>query len=195
MEIFRVVFDAVRRLLTSQERVIVAIDGRCGSGKTTLAALLAKEFDCSVFHMDDFFLPPGLRTPERLAEPGGNVHYERFLAEVIEPLMEGKPVCFRPYICSEMGFGREICFEKKRLSVVEGSYSLHPCLRGAYDLKVSLTVNPEIQEKRILRRSGPESLIDFRNLWIPMEELYFSALDVENCCDLVVDTSVDFIHS
>jgi len=73
VKIYREVFDAVRKLLASQERVIVAIDGRCGSGKTTLAALIAKEFDCSVFHMDDFFLPPGLRTPERLGEPGGNV--------------------------------------------------------------------------------------------------------------------------
>ena len=32
--------------------------------------------------MDDFFLPMELRTAERLEEPGGNVHYERFSAEV-----------------------------------------------------------------------------------------------------------------
>ena len=31
---------AIRRLLSQKEWVIVAIDGRCGSGKTTLAAEL-----------------------------------------------------------------------------------------------------------------------------------------------------------
>ena len=36
--------------------------------------------------MDDFFLPPALRTPERRSEPGGNVHYERFLTEVLPNL-------------------------------------------------------------------------------------------------------------
>ena len=64
--------DAIRRLPTNRGRVVVAIDGRCGSGKTTLAAALQKEFSCAVFHMDDFFLRPEQRTEERLAQPGGN---------------------------------------------------------------------------------------------------------------------------
>ena len=54
---------------------LLAIDGRCGSGKSTLAAHMAQVFGCPVFHMDDFFLPPELRTPERLAQPGENVHH------------------------------------------------------------------------------------------------------------------------
>ena len=39
---------------------IIAIDGRCAAGKTTLAARLAKELGGDVIHMDDFFLPPAL---------------------------------------------------------------------------------------------------------------------------------------
>ena len=62
---------------------LIAIDGMCGSGKTTLANYLAKELNASLFHMDDFFLQPHQRTPERLADPGGNVDYERFKAEVL----------------------------------------------------------------------------------------------------------------
>ena len=56
---------------------LLAIDGRCGSGKSTLAAHMAQVFGCPVFHMDDFFLPPELRTPERLAQPGENVQIGR----------------------------------------------------------------------------------------------------------------------
>jgi len=183
------VFDAVRKLLEERDNAAIAIDGRCGSGKTTLAAALAQEFDCNVFHMDDFFLPPELRRLERLAEPGGNVHYERFLHEVLVPIREGRPVCYRPYICSNAGYGDMKCFEKKRLNVVEGSYSLHQSLREYYDLKIFLTLDPEKQEQRILKRSGAVKLTDFINVWIPMEELYFKEQAVERCCNIVVDTS------
>ena len=46
----------IDELLTQKETVIVAIDGKCTSGKTTLASKLAEIYDCNVFHMDDFFL-------------------------------------------------------------------------------------------------------------------------------------------
>lgn len=38
-----------------KEVVLVSIDGRCASGKTTLARKISKIIDCNVFHMDDFF--------------------------------------------------------------------------------------------------------------------------------------------
>ena len=66
----------------SDSPFIIAIDGRAASGKSTLAQQLGELLDADVIHMDDFFLPPSLRTKERLSEPGGNVHYERFAEEV-----------------------------------------------------------------------------------------------------------------
>ena len=50
-------------LLKTGKQIIIAIDGNCTAGKTTLAAVLEKEYDCNVFHMDDFFLRPEQRTP------------------------------------------------------------------------------------------------------------------------------------
>ena len=42
--------------------LVLALDGRCGSGKTTLAAALAGQFPAStVLHTDDFYLPPADR--------------------------------------------------------------------------------------------------------------------------------------
>ena len=92
------VLDAIRSLLDRQERVLVAIDGRCGAGKTTLAAQLQAELPCRVFHMDDFFLQPYQRTPERLQAPGENVDHERFLQEVLLPAARGEAVVYRPYL-------------------------------------------------------------------------------------------------
>ena len=86
----------IDELLAKQDMVIVAIDGKCTSGKTTLASKLAEIYDCNVFHMDDFFLRPEQRTPERFAEVGGNVDYERFQEEVLLPLKSGKAFSYRP---------------------------------------------------------------------------------------------------
>lgn len=63
------VAETVQRLKqdASQKRIVIAIDGRCAGGKTTLGSYLEQEFDANLFHMDDFFLQAGQRTKERLA--------------------------------------------------------------------------------------------------------------------------------
>ena len=71
---------------------VIAIEGGSASGKTTLGALLETLYDCTVFHMDDFFLRPEQRTPERYAEVGGNIDRERFLEEVLIPLRQKETI-------------------------------------------------------------------------------------------------------
>ena len=44
----------IEALLVGRERVFVAIDGPCASGKTTLARALNERFGGDVLHMDDF---------------------------------------------------------------------------------------------------------------------------------------------
>ena len=65
------VLQAVQALPQDRQPLIVALDGRCASGKTTLAALLQQQTGCSVVHMDHFFLRPEQRTRERLGGRGG----------------------------------------------------------------------------------------------------------------------------
>ena len=165
----------IATLLSQKDRVILAIEGKCTSGKTTLAAALAQQYDCNVFHMDDFFLRPHQRTPERFAEIGGNVDYERFLAEVLVPLQTGKPFAYCPFDCGSFTLGQPVEVQPKRLNIVEGTYCLHPYFGEAYDLKVLLTVSEEQQRQRILQR--PAFLhARFFEEWIPMENRYFGQL-------------------
>lgn len=177
----------IRRLLAEKSRVIVAIDGRCGSGKTTLAARLQQELAAAVFHMDDFFLQPHQRTEERLHEAGGNADYERFLAEVLAPLTAGKTVTYRPFSCAKQALEPAVTAESRPLTVVEGSYACHPTLWQHYDLRLFLTAAPEEQLRRIRSRSGEEKARVFAQKWIPLEERYFAAFDIEQRCDMVLE--------
>ena len=164
----------IDELLAEKDMVIVAIDGKCTSGKTTLASKLAEIYDCNVFHMDDFFLRPEQRTPERFAEVGGNVDYERFQEEVLLPLKSGKAFSYRPFDCSTFALAAPVSVSPKKLNIIEGTYSHHPYFGAPYDLKILLTVDEDTQRRRILER--PAFLHKrFFEEWIPMENRYFAS--------------------
>ena len=181
MQSFLDVLDAVLQAAP----VILAIDGPCAAGKTTLAQHLSERYqDAQVYHMDDFFLQPAMRTVERLQTPGGNVDYERFLQEVLLPLTQRTPFTYHKYDC-QTGQLTPVHSTPARLSIVEGAYSLHPALRDYYDLKLFLDINEEVQAKRILQRNGPQMAGRFFNEWIPLEQKYFDALAVREAADFV----------
>ena len=183
---FLPLFQRIDALLAEKPFVRVAIDGPCASGKSTLGALLRGVYDANLFHMDDYFLPFARKTPERLAEPGGNVDYERFFEE-IAGRPAGEAARWRRFDCAAQALEPAQTASPKPLTVVEGSYSLHPALRGAYDLKVFLSIDPERQSARVLARNGPEKHRRFVEEWIPLENTYFRALGVRALCDLSFD--------
>ena len=176
----------IDRLMAERERVLVAIDGGSASGKTTLGELLQNVYGCPVFHMDDFFLRPEQRTPERFSEPGGNVDRERFLSEVLLPLREGKTVDYRRFDCETFTIAPPQRIEAGTLNIVEGAYSMHPDLAPYYDLTVFLAVSAEKQRERILKRNAPAQAELFFDRWIPFEQRYFAALNVPERCDLTI---------
>lgn len=183
--------QAIDALLRNTEGpVIVAVDGRCASGKTTFAQKAAELFEnCNIFHMDDFFLPPEKRTLERLATPGGNVDYERAATELFEPLRREEAVAHRRFDCHTMTMGEPEGIPFRRLNLIEGSYALHPTLAGYSQLRIFFTCSPQVQLSRLERRESSESLEKFKERWIPMEENYFGGLSVEKQAHVVIDTS------
>ena len=175
----------IDRLLTKKEHVIVAIDGNCTSGKTTLAAQLAQVYDCNVFHMDEFFLRPEQRTEERFSQVGGNIDYERFQEELLLPLLSGKDFTYRPFDCSTFTLSEPVTVTPKKLTIIEGSYSLHPYFGDPYDLKILLTVDVQLQRQRVLER--PAFLHNrFFDEWIPMENRYFEELEIRKKADIIL---------
>ncbi len=178
---------AVRTLLETRPRVLIALDGRCASGKTSWAARLQARYGWQVAHMDHFFLRPEQRTPERYAQPGGNVDWERFLEEVLRPLREDRPAVYRPFDCARGALGKPVRLEPGPVTVIEGAYACHSALWDYYDLRACMTVGPEEQLRRVAARNGQAAAERFREKWIPLEEQYLSALRVEERCGFLLE--------
>ena len=184
-EALKSVETKIHQLQKEKERVLVAIDGRCASGKTTLASMLQKRLACEVIHMDSFFLRPKQRTAERYQMPGGNVDYERLQEEVLVPLKTGQPFSYRPFVCSTQELGEPVWVGEHKVLVLEGSYSCHPLLFQEADFHIFLTVEKEEQLVRLEQRDASK-LKAFQEKWIPLEEAYFSFYDVEKRCEYVI---------
>jgi len=180
-------FEKLDTFLLDTRRVVLAIEGPCAAGKTTLAhKISARHPDlCSIFYMDDFFLRPHQRTPARLSEPGGNVDYERFYSEVVAGVLGGQPFEYGAYDCRTQRMRKVSSGRLLSLVVVEGVYSMHPYFGKFYDISLFMGISKAVQRERLLIRS-PIMFDRFINDWIPKEDAYFEAFDIRSKCDIVI---------
>ena len=177
---------AAQHLQGAPAPLLIALDGRCAAGKTTLANRLAEQYGWGVIHLDDFFLQPAQLTSQRLAESGGNLDRERLISEVLLPLTRHRPGVYRVFDCRTMGFAAvPRPLPAAPVVLLEGSYACHPDLRPLCGLHVFLTVDPGEQLRRLTARN-PARLQDFRTRWIPMEEQYFRYFHIPETCDLTL---------
>ena len=167
----------------SEESLVIAVDGRCASGKSTLGEYLKRRYNAALFHMDDFYLQAHQRTPERYAEPGGNVDHERFREEVLDHLFDPEGIDYHLFEHDGFRLGRIVHEPHNSFYVIEGTYCMRPDLRGYYDISVFMDIDEETQKERILKRNGAEVLQMFEQRWIPLEETYFNTLHIRDHCD------------
>ncbi|OON95922.1 MAG: hypothetical protein ATN36_06915 [Epulopiscium sp. Nele67-Bin005] len=187
----------VEEAQNARKPLVIAIDGPCASGKTTLALKLKKLYNFVVIHMDHFFLRPEQRTLERELEVGGNIDYERFNKEVTASIEGGHPIIYRPYNCKTGNFGDEIKVDNYNYLIIEGSYSLHSAIKGNYDKRVFLTVSQELQRERLKKRFSSGQLNElamleqFKTKWIPLENAYFEHFNIMEKCDFILNTNLE----
>ena len=187
---FPVIYQIEKHLLQSKH-VIVAIDGPCGSGKSSLATLLAELFSGRVLHMDDYYLPFQQRLPGWEQTPCGNMNLERFLREALLPAARSETILCRPYSCQQGKLLETRMLPSAPLTIVEGSYSHHPLLAPHYDLKLFLHCSRQEQLTRLKHRESAH-LDAYLHRWIPLEEAYYRAFDIEFRCDMSFDNTSYF---
>ena len=165
---------------------VIGLDGPCGAGKSTISKFLESNFDVLVFHTDDYFLSTERKTDERLAEPGGNIDYERMIKEIFEHLEDDK-IFSNKFNCKYNKLVRRNSFERKSIILIEGVYSLHPKFRDYYDFSVFLDIDKKTQYSRILERSGAVMLDRYIKEWIPLEENYFNEFNIKKSVNLYIN--------
>ena len=154
----KILIQKISSILSRKENCIVAIDGSCASGKSTLANELSHFFDTRIIHLDDFYLPRGQK--DLSTSNDGNIDLKRFKEEIVNHLNEPS-------------------------TIVEGSYSLNPYFNRYYDLSIFMKIDSETQIKRLKERNK-ENYQDFINKWVVLENKYNNFYQIEQKSMLVI---------
>jgi uridine kinase len=174
--------DIINRLQTANETqptVLVGIDGRGGSGKTTLAGALAEAIrsagrPTAIVHFDDFFFPSSER-PTGMPETkpiGGDFDWRRLRDEVLLPLLENRLAFYTRYdwVLDALAEMHEV--KPNGIAIVEGVYCTRRELADMYDIRVWVECPADIRLARGIRRDGETARSRWDLDWIPCEERY-----------------------
>ncbi|MBP5550674.1 MAG: hypothetical protein J6X93_01305 [Bacilli bacterium] len=151
--------------------LIISIEGKCASGKTTLANMFDGKY--AIIHIDDFFLPPHLKTVERLAEVGGNINYEK-VYEMLSNIKEKHIIEYEKYDCHTDTYSH-VSIPYNEVIILEGVYSFHPYFNKFIDKLVFIEIGAKEQRERINKRSNAHM---FYEKWIPLENKYYEESEV-----------------
>ena len=183
---FRPVIQKLSRLMAQMGRLTVAVDGRCGSGKSTLGAMIQEELGGNLFHTDDFYLPFERRSSDWKKVATHNMDMLRLRDEIYLPASKGERIVYGAYDPFKRQL-KSIAVAPEDISVIEGSYSMHPMFTSYIDVGIFVTCDKETQEERLKAREG-DNFVNFKELWIPLEEQYFKDYRIEERSLVVIDT-------
>ena len=188
-----------RRQLAGRDRpLLIAIDGRSGTGKSTLATLVAEALDAALIRSDDFYaahVPDAAWDRCGAAEKVARViDWRRLRAEALEPLLRGEPAVWHPF---DFARGRpdgtyplkreaDRC-EPAEVIVVEGAYACRPELADLIDLAVLVATPDGERRARLAAREDPDFLRAWHARWDDAEAFYFTEVRPPSAFDVVID--------
>jgi len=158
---------------------LIAIAGRGGAGKTTLAARTSARLDhASVVHTDDF-ARPGI--------PGWD--WRRFTQKVIEPLLRNEPAQYQRYDWDSDQLAEWHRVEPRGVLIVEGVSSTRRELDVAWDLTIWVEAPTAQRLRRGIARDGEHTRQQWEEVWEPQEDTYVESQHPDQRADVIVDLS------
>jgi uridine kinase len=156
------IISRVEALRRHESRVVTAVDGRGGAGKSSLARSLVAALPKSAHIEHDWF-----HLPKNQVADGRRFDHERLVSEVISPFRSGsRVISFLRYNWGYLagvadGFHETpITIEGPEILVIEGCETLHSSLVGHLDLRIWLDTDPEVSMERGIRRDIEEYKLD-----------------------------------
>lgn len=167
---------------------VVAIDGRSGTGKSTLAANLAAALGASVLDGDGFFAGGVVVRGDAPEDRVRDCIDWRRQRPVLEALRAGHTASYQAFDWEAFD-GRlatePTVVEPRSVVIFEGAYTARPELADLVDLKLLLRVTEETRVSRLLEREG--SIGAWERQWHEAEEWYFAHLAPPEAFDLILD--------
>lgn len=176
-----------RRARGKTHPFVVAIDGRSGVGKSTLAKTLAQHMAAEIISSDDFFAGgEGVSNslPRELAAICIDWKAQR---AVLEQLHRGQPATFLAYNWVAFDGSKSTPpqhIEARKTIILEGVYSARPELRDLIDLRVLLTAPDAVRGQALVDREGGISAWEAQ--WHRAEDWYFSNAAPSEIFDFVI---------
>jgi uridine kinase len=173
--------------------ILVAVDGRSGSGKSQLSQQLAGRVHGFHVVADDFWVGGEQhewvsRTPEE--RWAGPIDWRRLRSEVLEPLLRGEPASWRPFNwAAGSGLAEQpISCAGTPVVVVDGAYSSRPELIDLVDVAVLVVVDDATRRSRLRAREGADRMAVWHETWDVAEDHYFRNVRPPEVFDAVIDT-------
>jgi uridine kinase len=180
--------------------VVVAIDGRGGAGKSTLAGAVAEIVGAAVVPSDDFFaaeIPASEWDRRSPAERAGDaIDWKRLRQEALEPLLAGKPARWRSFDFrarrpdgSYPASAELTACVPAPVILLDGAYSSRPELADLVSLSVLVEAPAPVREARLRAREEDAFLREWHERWDPAEAHYFEQVRPRSSFDLIVSTA------
>lgn len=158
---------------------VVAIDGRSGSGKTSLAAVLRAELNAPVVTLEDLY--------------GGWSGLERgidlLVSEVLEPLSEGRAARVPKYDWVAARWAASWVLEPPEVMIVEGVGAAARRAAAYESLLIWIESAESVRKKRALDRDGV-TFAPYWDMWAAQEEEMLARERTPDRADLVIDATV-----
>lgn len=171
--------------------ILLAVDGRSGTGKSTLAARVATLTGAAVIDGDDFYTGGSDAYWEaRSAEEKIDLVIDwRRQRHVLETLADGRPASWHPYNW-EADDGslatHELTCPATEVIILEGAYAARPELADVLTHRVLLEAGEAVRRERLLRREGAQYRAEWEARWLEAETLYFGSVMPPAAFDLVL---------
>jgi uridine kinase len=195
----RVLQSVLDRFPSRAGRVLVAIDGIDGAGKTVFAddlATLMREQSRAVFRasIDGFHRPRAFRYARGPESPEGfyrdSYDYATFRRVLVDPFRMGGSTAFVPAV---FDVDRDAWVEPVWLTgpadavlIVDGIFLNRPELRSLWDFSVWLDTAPEVAAERMSRRDGSATV---KPRYLDGRALYLAEADPVAAASVVIDNN------
>lgn len=183
----------IRKLTVNRNApLLVALDGRSGVGKSTIAARIGTKIGAVVIDVDKFYSGGNddhwdSRTiEEKINEV---IDWRRLRMEVLEPLLAGKAAIYYPFdFKTWTGLAKDsVTLKPAGVIILDGAYSSRPEFADILNLTVLIEVpDDSARRKRLITRESENYMTNWHSRWDATEDYYFAKIRPPFSFDLKV---------